>query len=170
MLKCNKCSIKLIDLKKKLNAKTNVFFSANGGGSGGRIAIYLSEYMLFNGDLVATGGTANYPGGPGTVYVQSHVANNMHKELWIDNLGRGDENSCDYSTEIDNIDLDVIHVENRACAVPTKVSYKQKYPRDCTYSIVNSSRDTRLKILNKISVIELNSRKNKFDALLVGVC
>lgn len=125
MLKCIiKDSFKIIDLKKKIKCQNKCLFSANGGGSGGRIAIYLSEYMLFNGDLVAIGGTAYYPGGPGTVYVQSHVADNMHKELWIDNLGRGDENSCDYRTEIDNIDLDVIHVENRACAVPTNVSYK----------------------------------------------
>jgi hypothetical protein len=98
------------------------FFSENGGGSGGRISIYLSEYMLFNGNLVATGGNAVHKGGPGTVYVQTDVGDDSWKELWIDNLNRGDVNSCDYPTDIDNVKLNDIHLENKACAVPTVVS------------------------------------------------
>jgi hypothetical protein len=47
------------------------------------------EYMLFNGYLIATGGNGSYPGGPGTVYVQSDVGTDRWRELWIDNLNRG---------------------------------------------------------------------------------
>lgn len=98
-----------------------LFFLANGAGSGGRITIYLSEYMLFNGNLIATGGSGTYPGGPGTVYVQSDVGVDRWRELWIDNLNRGSENSCDYPTLIENTLLDNIHLNNKACAVPTQV-------------------------------------------------
>ena len=115
---------------------------ANGGGSGGRIAVYLSEYMLFNGDLVATGGSAVYPGGPGTVFVQTDVGNDRWRELWINNLGRGEGNSCDYPTRIDNDVLNAIHLYNRACAIPTKVSEyinkKRKYMR-CSHIIKDLS-------------------------------
>jgi hypothetical protein len=97
------------------------YFIGNGGGSGGRISIYLSEYMLFNGNLIATGGNGSYPGGPGTVYVQSDVGTDRWRELWIDNLNRGNENTCTYETSIDNIQLDNIHLNNRACAILTKV-------------------------------------------------
>jgi hypothetical protein len=55
---------------------------------------------LFNGNLVATGGNAVHKGGPGTVYVQTDVGDDSWKELWIDNLNRGDVNSCDYPTDI----------------------------------------------------------------------
>jgi hypothetical protein len=45
------------------------------------------------------------PGGPGTVYVQTDVGDDSWKELWIDNLNRGDVNSCDYPTDIDRFYL-----------------------------------------------------------------
>jgi hypothetical protein len=77
--------------------------------------------MLFNGYLIATGGNGSYPGGPGTVYVQSDVGTDRWRELWIDNLNRGNENTCTYETSIDNIQLDNIHLNNRACAILTKV-------------------------------------------------
>jgi hypothetical protein len=62
----NKC-IGGFQRKKLRNGKWNTFFFyfiGNGGGSGGRISIYLSEYMLFNGNLIATGGNGSYPGLP----------------------------------------------------------------------------------------------------------
>lgn len=108
--------------------KRTVFdFSANGAGSGGRISIYLSEYMLFNGNVIATGGGGSYPGGPGTVYIQSTVGDDEWRELWIDNLNRGSINTCSFRTNIDNVYLDNIHLNNRACAAPTQVKTKTSY-------------------------------------------
>lgn len=43
---------------------------ANGGGSGGRLAVYWHDREWFFGDLQAFGGSSARKGGAGTVYLQ----------------------------------------------------------------------------------------------------
>lgn len=65
--------------------------SDEGAGSGGRIAIHLTEYFIFGGVLSALGGTSdgNHHGSPGTVFVNVTVGEELHRTLQIDNYNRG---------------------------------------------------------------------------------
>ena len=55
-----------------------------GGGSGGRIAVYLRESYRFQGQIQAIGGPSNYPGGPGTIYKHIETEEFIRRELEID--------------------------------------------------------------------------------------
>ncbi|KAK3101710.1 hypothetical protein FSP39_005732 [Pinctada imbricata] len=88
---------------------------ANGGGSGGRISVYLPEYLRFKGQLVATGGQGHNHGGPGTVYVKTEFGQTFHDQVWVDNVNRGSENTCNHPVILDAPHLTVLHLQNRAC-------------------------------------------------------
>ena len=66
----------------------------NGGGSGGRISVYLPEFLRFRGQLEATGGSGHNHGGPGTIYVKTEFGQTFHDQIWLDNSDRGTVNSC----------------------------------------------------------------------------
>lgn len=93
------------------------FPQGNGGGSGGVISVYLEERLRFRGRLEAVGGSGNLGGGPGTVLARTATGADVFIEIWINNLNRGQVDSCDYPTKLVNIEsVDVLHLQNRACA------------------------------------------------------
>ena len=62
----------------------NTGYSGSGGGSGGRIGIYLSQQFDFRGSITAFGGAGAYPGGPGTIYIELRDGPSVRRTLWID--------------------------------------------------------------------------------------
>ena len=66
--------------------------SDEGAGSGGRIAVYLTEYFIFGGVLSALGGTSDndHHGSPGTVFLNVTVGEESYRILQIDNINRVD--------------------------------------------------------------------------------
>lgn len=99
--------------------------SAVGGGSGGRIGIYLSKPFDFRGDINAVGGTGQSPGGPGTAYIEVSDGAVIRRILRIDGMNRGessqfrvllDENEAEYYS------FDSIHLTRQALLSVKKVS------------------------------------------------
>ena len=78
--------------------QTNFVYSSigpsnDGAGSGGRIAVYLSERFVFRGVLNALGGSsvdAYAHGSPGTVYLNVNVGEEPYRMIQIDNRNRID--------------------------------------------------------------------------------
>ena len=65
-----------------------VGFSGSGGGSGGRIGIYLSQPFDFRGTIGAYGGGGTSAGGPGTSYIQISDGISKTRILRIDGRNR----------------------------------------------------------------------------------
>ena len=116
---------------RSLMLSSNVpIFTGNGPGSGGRIAVYLSEDLSFQGSLTALGGSfsgvsgSEYRyGAPGTVYVHSTVGSDITTELWVDNAARSYAYSyqCAYPVTIDVDQLTYLKLFRKACVIPSKV-------------------------------------------------
>ena len=66
--------------------------SHEGAGSGGRIAVNLTERFIFGGTLTALGGNSgtNRHGSPGTVYIDVNVGEELYRMIQIDNNNRAD--------------------------------------------------------------------------------
>lgn len=66
--------------------------SYEGAGSGGRIAVNLTESFIFGGALTALGGSSgtNRHGSPGTVYIDVNVGEEPYRVIQIDNNNRDD--------------------------------------------------------------------------------
>ncbi len=62
--------------------------SSHGGGSGGRIGIYLSQPFVFRGAIAAFGGTGSPSGGPGTTYIEVSDGVSVQRILRIDGMNR----------------------------------------------------------------------------------
>mgnify|MGYP003692057417 CR=1 FL=1 len=94
-----------------------VAVAGNGGGSGGVISVYLEDRLRFNGRIEAVGGSGHLGGGPGSVLARTAVGSDVFTEIWIDNVNRGNVDSCDYPTKLVNIvSVDVLHLQKKACA------------------------------------------------------
>ena len=100
--------------------------AGNGGGSGGRILVFLSELLNYRGKLIAVGGPGYGHGSPGTVYVQSDIGVDRHSQIWVDNRVRGNLNSCDYPVYLNVTDLTDLHLVDRACARLTQVKAQRE--------------------------------------------
>ena len=82
--------------------------AAYGGGSGGRIAVYVEEPFRFRGQIQALGGMAsNYRGGPGTVYKEIESEDFASKELEIDN-NENNGNADTVSLKEDHYEFDAV--------------------------------------------------------------
>ena len=66
----------------------HVGFLGSGGGSGGRIGIYLSRPFDFRGTIAAYGGSGTPSGGPGTSYFQISDGISVKRILRIDGRNR----------------------------------------------------------------------------------
>jgi hypothetical protein len=64
--------------------------SSSGGGSGGRVGIYLSQPFGFRGTVAAFGGAGSPSGGPGTVYIEISDGVSVQRILKIDGRNRGE--------------------------------------------------------------------------------
>ncbi len=64
--------------------------SHEGAGSGGRIAVYLTERFIFGGTLTALGGSSGNSknGSPGTVYIDVDVGEEPFRMIQVDNNNR----------------------------------------------------------------------------------
>lgn len=79
--------------------------------------MYLEKRLRFNGRIEAVGGSGNLGGGPGTVLAKTTLGDDVFTEIWIDNVNRGNVDSCDYPTKLVNIvSVDVLHLQKKACA------------------------------------------------------
>ena len=100
------------------------------GGSGGRIAIYLTEESLFKGTYKAVGGQGNEiskaSGGPGTVYLSDHRFGRLYQQLRIDHAGR-DWNQYLTLDEPSKVDyyFDELHLTGGA-SLDMKLDYQEK--------------------------------------------
>ena len=93
-----------------------------GGGSGGRIAIFLTSKYRFTGTITAYGGNGYRPGGPGTVYIQVTIANVSSTMLIIDNLNRGE--SYYVTLKVPFSKVDVLELRRRAVVTLSQVCKK----------------------------------------------
>ena len=107
-------------------------FIGNGAGSGGRIAVYLTEKLSFQGTFTALGGSFTSVrrneyrhGGPGTVYVHSTVGQDITTQLWVDNTDRTYAYSyqCAYPVTIDVDQLTYLKLFRKACVIPSQVRF-----------------------------------------------
>ena len=66
--------------------------SYKGAGSGGRIAVHLTQPFIFGGILTALGGTSSsrssYHGSPGTVFVKVTIGKEPFRMIQVDNNNR----------------------------------------------------------------------------------
>ena len=76
----------------------------NGGGGGGRIAVYLGQESVFHGRIQAVGGRGGdhggHPGCPGTVFIETANGEDAHRQLHIDGADFGRETKCDYPSDL----------------------------------------------------------------------
>ena len=72
-----------------------------GGGSGGRIALYLQAKMSFEGVLRSRGGNGGGVGASGTVYIQDNNNRIPRKRLWIENVLLGNDKPTTVLSEPD---------------------------------------------------------------------
>ena len=107
-------------------------FIGNGPGSGGRIAVYLTEELSFQGTFTALGGSFSSVsrnkyrhGGPGTVYVHSTVGQDITTQLFVDNADRTYAYSyqCAYPVTIDVDQLTYLKLFRKACVIPSQVRF-----------------------------------------------
>ena len=97
-------------------------FKGNGGGSGGRICVYLSEQHRFLGELTALGGSSSAAhGSPGTVWVNSTVGSDIVTHLWVDHASRG-SGCVSYPVYVDVTEINHFHPKGTACVHPSAVS------------------------------------------------
>lgn len=75
--------------------------SSTGGGSGGRIGIYLSQPFDFRGAIAALGGAGSPSGGPGTTYIEVSDGVSVHRVLRID--GRNREETAGLKVFLDEL-------------------------------------------------------------------
>lgn len=83
-----KCTLLYIFILFSLLDFFYVGFSGSGGGSGGRIGIYLSQPFDFRGTIGAYGGGGTPAGGPGTSYIQISDGISKTRILRIDGRNR----------------------------------------------------------------------------------
>ena len=104
-----------------------------GGGSGGRVAIFLTSKYRFTGTVTAYGGNGYRPGGPGTVFIQVSVVNVNSTRLIIDNLNRAE--SYYVTLKVPTSKVDVLELRRKAvitfpqvCKIPYFVFHMKQ---DC---------------------------------------
>ena len=89
----------------------------NGGGGGGRIAVYLGQRSIFHGRIRAR---------PGTVFIETANGEDVHRQLHIDGADFGSETQCDYPcdlTTINTVDtINDVYLTNKACLAVKAVS------------------------------------------------
>lgn len=70
--------------------------SYNGAGSGGRIAVLLTNPLIYQGIISSIGGRSHRSspahGSPGTVYVETTIGDDVHRFLQVDNAN--DQNTA----------------------------------------------------------------------------
>lgn len=85
-----KSSIKCDCSNLKNNFDFFAGFSNRGGGSGGRIGVYVAEPYDFRGSIAAFGGSGSPSGGPGTIYIEIDNGMSAQRFLRIDGSDRGE--------------------------------------------------------------------------------
>ena len=83
----------------------------------------MSELPKFHGVLEAIGGTGHHHGGPGTVFIESEIGDDIYKYLYVDNQDRGSINVCNYPTYINSTILYHLYLHNRSCVRLDQVIY-----------------------------------------------
>lgn len=98
-----------------------IYVTGNGGGSGGRICLYIDEDLRFLGTFSALGGEgASHHGSPGTVWVHTQVGSDVTTHLWVDHFDR--TFSCtSYPVYVDVQSVSNFHPLRNACVIPTQV-------------------------------------------------
>ncbi|XP_070533134.1 uncharacterized protein [Ptychodera flava] len=95
----------------------------SGGGSGGRIAIHVTNAYRFQGTLQALGGSGSDHGWPGTVYIKQSIGDTNITSLFIDNVNRASQTTqCYKPVELDesgqrDFHFDLVSLDRRACLV-----------------------------------------------------
>lgn len=92
-----------------------------GGGSGGRVAIFLTSAYRFIGTITAIGGGGYRIAGPGTVYIQQEIGNNTSNRLIIDNINRAE--SLYVTLKVSNATIDVLELRRRAVLTLPQVGW-----------------------------------------------
>ena len=104
--------------------------SDSGGGSGGHVAVHLSEHYRFDGTLQALGGDGFSHGNrsgfaaPGTVLRLSDVGGEKTAQLSIDHQNRG-TSSCDHSIYLPSLlEFATLNLVRTACVRVATVSVR----------------------------------------------
>ena len=99
-----------------------ILIADSGGGSGGHVAVHLSEHYRFDGTLQALGGDGfSYDhkrgfAAPGTVLRLSTVGGEKTAQLSIDHQNRG-TSSCDHSLYLPSLlEFATLNLVHTACA------------------------------------------------------
>jgi len=96
-----------------------------GGGSGGRIAIYINENYNFHGHLEAVGGSGGDAGAAGTVFIEATVGVSKHRQLHVDGANFGDEITCSHPAVVtSNYTFSEMTLKRRGCLFIAKVCYR----------------------------------------------
>ena len=119
----------------------NIFVAliGNGGGGGGRIAVYLGQRSVFHGRVQAVGGRGGdhggHPGSPGTVFIETANGEDVHRQLHIDGADFGSETKCDYPSDLttDNtVDtISDVYLTHRACMAVKVVGLFRYFSLSC---------------------------------------
>ena len=83
-----------------------------GGGSGGRLALFLTSALRLGSSFTALGGDGYRKGGPGTVYIHVAIANKTSERLIIDNMNR--DESYYVTIKVPKSKIDVLELYRRA--------------------------------------------------------
>jgi len=95
----------------------------NGGGGGGCISVYLGQWSVFHISMRAVGGRGGDPGGhpgsPGTVFIETANAEDVHRQLHIDGADICRETKCDYPSDLTTTNtvhtINDVYLTRRAC-------------------------------------------------------
>ena len=90
-----------------------------GGGSGGRLAVYVGSKGRYFGQNLATGGSAandlsRSSGGPGTVYIRELRNQVPHDRLVVDNKNRPFSHYVTLNETMNSYEFDEIHLTRKA--------------------------------------------------------
>ena len=102
----------------------------NGGGGGGRIAVYVGQQSSFHGSIHAVGGRGGdhggHPGSPGTVFIETANGEDRHRQLHIDGANFGTETVCSYASVLTTVNtvhtISDVYLTHRACMAVKAVS------------------------------------------------
>lgn len=132
--------------------------SSVGGGSGGRIGVYLSKPFDFRGAITAVGGAGSSPGGPGTTYIEISDGALIKRMLKIDGMNRGgssglkvflDESGGYYHP------LDIVQLTRQAMLSVKEVSARDNDKFIKTYKDTKTRHSTR-SAFGLLNLVELS--------------
>ena len=109
-------------------------FTDAGGGSGGRIAVFINEKYNFQGSLVAVGGGGADPGAAGTVFIESTVGVSKHRQLHVDGANFGNEITCTHPAVVTaDYSFSEMHLKRRGCLFVAQVCCVRVCVRLCVF-------------------------------------